>query len=56
MTEREQKQLIQDHFLFNKPVSLFMLVSGMARDWPDARGIWHNNVKNFLVWVGAYYY
>ena len=23
----------------------------MARDWPDARGIWHNNKKNFLVWV-----
>ena len=24
---------------------------GMARDWPDARGIWHNDNKNFLVWV-----
>ena len=23
----------------------------MARDWPDARGIWHNYKKNFLVWV-----
>lgn len=23
----------------------------MARDWPDARGIWHNDNKNFLVWV-----
>ena len=23
----------------------------MARDWPDARGIWHNEDKNFLVWV-----
>ena len=23
----------------------------MARDWPDARGIWHNDAKNFLVWV-----
>lgn len=23
----------------------------MARDWPDARGIWHNDRKNFLVWV-----
>ena len=23
----------------------------MARDWPDARGIWHNDQKNFLVWV-----
>ena len=25
--------------------------AGMARDWPDARGIWHNDQKNFLVWV-----
>ncbi|XP_056327537.1 creatine kinase, testis isozyme-like [Danio aesculapii] len=23
----------------------------MARDWPDARGIWHNDSKTFLVWV-----
>merc|ERR1719309_32287 len=23
----------------------------MARDWPDARGIWHNDNKTFLVWV-----
>ena len=23
----------------------------MARDWPDARGIWHNHLKTFLVWV-----
>merc|ERR1712121_189149 len=20
-------------------------------DWPDARGIWHNDKKNFLVWI-----
>nr|KAF6269628.1 creatine kinase B [Pipistrellus kuhlii] len=23
----------------------------MARDWPDARGIWHNDNKTFLVWI-----
>ena len=23
----------------------------MARDWPDARGIWHNYNKTFLVWM-----
>merc|ERR1712168_899839 len=23
----------------------------MARDWPDGRGIWHNDQKSFLVWV-----
>ncbi|OXB57064.1 UNVERIFIED_CONTAM: hypothetical protein H355_012007 [Colinus virginianus] len=39
MTEQEQQQLIDDHFLFDKPVSPLLLASGMARDWPDARGI-----------------
>ncbi|XP_069758585.1 creatine kinase U-type, mitochondrial isoform X2 [Narcine bancroftii] len=51
MTEKEQQQLIDDHFLFDKPVSPLLTSSGMARDWPDARGIWHNNEKSFLVWV-----
>lgn len=51
MTEEEQQQLIDDHFLFDKPVSPLLLASGMARDWPDARGIWHNDPKNFLIWI-----
>ncbi|XP_060947476.1 creatine kinase B-type-like isoform X1 [Limanda limanda] len=51
MTEEEQQQLIDDHFLFDKPVSPLLLASGMARDWPDGRGIWHNDNKSFLVWV-----
>jgi len=40
MTEKQQEQLIAEHFLFDKPVSPLLLASGMARDWPDARGIW----------------
>merc|ERR1711955_140611 len=51
MTEEQQDKLIEDHFLFDKPVSPLLLAAGMARDWPDARGIWHNDAKNFLVWV-----
>ncbi|KAI3370624.1 hypothetical protein L3Q82_007189 [Scortum barcoo] len=51
MTEKEQQQLIDDHFLLYKPVLHFMIATGMTRDWPDARGIWHNNEKTFLVWV-----
>ncbi|MBN3310019.1 creatine kinase, muscle a [Amia ocellicauda] len=51
MSDQEQQQLIDDHFLFDKPVSPLLLASGMARDWPDARGIWHNEGKTFLVWV-----
>jgi creatine kinase len=51
MTDAEQDQLIEDHFLFDKPVSPLLTCAGMARDWPDARGIWHNDQKSFLVWV-----
>merc|ERR1712024_360188 len=51
MTDEQQEQLIADHFLFDKPVSPLLTCAGMARDWPDARGIWHNQSKNFLVWV-----
>ncbi|KFP54306.1 hypothetical protein N323_01764, partial [Cathartes aura] len=51
MSEKDQQQLIDDHFLFDKPVSPLLTCAGMARDWPDARGIWHNNDKTFLIWV-----
>merc|ERR1712134_117448 len=51
MTEAAQDQLIADHFLFDKPVSPLLTCAGMARDWPDGRGIWHNDSKTFLVWV-----
>uniref|UniRef100_A0AAR2IRR7 Creatine kinase S-type, mitochondrial n=2 Tax=Pygocentrus nattereri TaxID=42514 RepID=A0AAR2IRR7_PYGNA len=51
MTDLEQQRLIDEHFLFDKPVSPLLTAAGMARDWPDARGIWHNNDKNFLIWI-----
>nr|BAG71433.1 creatine kinase Mt-CK1 [Molgula tectiformis] len=51
MSDAEQQQLIDDHFLFDKPVSPLLTCAGMARDWPDARGIFHNDSKNFLLWV-----
>lgn len=42
MTEKDQDQLIADHFLFDKPVSPLLLAARMARDWPDARGRLNN--------------
>ncbi|XP_041760382.1 creatine kinase S-type, mitochondrial [Coregonus clupeaformis] len=51
MTDKEQQNLIDDHFLFDKPVSPLLTCAFMARDWPDARGIWHNNEKTFLIWI-----
>ena len=40
MSKEEEKQLIDDHFLFQKPQGHLMVNSGAVRDWPDARGIW----------------
>jgi len=51
MTPAEEKQLIEDHFLFQKPTGHLMVNSGAVRDWPDARGIWHNKEKTFLIWI-----
>lgn len=52
MTAEEEQQLIDDHFLFQKPSPRNVLANcGAARDWPDGRGIFHNAEKNFLVWV-----
>jgi len=38
--------------LFQEPDSTLLLASGMARHWPDARGVFHNDKKNLFVWVG----
>jgi creatine kinase len=52
MTPEQEKQLQDDHFLFQKPDPNAMIFScGGVRDWPDARGIYHNDDKSFLVWV-----
>lgn len=51
MNKDDEKKLIEDHFLFQKPTGHLMVNSGAVRDWPDGRGIWHNSEKNFLIWV-----
>jgi creatine kinase len=51
MTHAEEEQLREDHFLFQEPDSTLLISGGMERDWPDARGIFHNNDKNALVWL-----
>jgi len=50
MTEADKKQLIADHFLF-KGGDKYLQSAGLERDWPEARGIFHNDAKTFLVWV-----
>lgn len=52
MTKEEEDLLQSNGFLFQKPTGNNVLANcGAARDWPDARGIFHNKDKTFLVWV-----
>jgi len=37
--------------LFQEPDSTLLLSSGCGRHWPDARGIFFNDAKNFFVWL-----
>ena len=50
LTEVERKSLVEDHFLF-KEGDRFLEACGLNRDWPEGRGIFHNDEKTFLVWV-----
>jgi len=50
MTSEEKKSLIDDHFLF-KEGDKYLESSGLEREWPEGRGIFHNEKKTFLVWV-----
>jgi len=43
--------LVKDHFLFQEPDEPMLLSWRMERDWPQARGIYHNDAKTALVWV-----
>merc|ERR1740120_600000 len=50
MAENVRQQLVHDHFLFMSG-DKNLIVSGMERDWPEGRGIFHNKDKTFLTWV-----
>merc|ERR1711981_299353 len=46
-----EKRLVSEHFLFQAPDEPMLLSWRMERDWPHARGIYHNDQKSALVWV-----
>jgi protein-arginine kinase len=50
MDEAVRQKLVDDHFLFMSG-DRNLQVAGMERDWPEGRGIFHNDAKTFLVWV-----
>merc|ERR1712035_51749 len=50
MDEKVRQHLVDDHFLFVSG-DRNLTVAGMERDWPEGRGIFHNDAKTFLIWV-----
>jgi len=50
MEESDRQQLVDDHFLFVSG-DKNLIAAGMERDWPEGRGIFHNEKKTFLTWV-----
>ena len=50
MSKEVQAKLIKNHFLF-KEGDRFLEATGLNREWPEGRGIYHNHDKTFLVWV-----
>ncbi len=50
MSKEVSAKLIEDHFLF-KAGDRFLEAAGLNRDWPEGRGIYHNDEKTFLVWI-----
>jgi len=50
LSAADKKQLTEDHFLF-KEGDKYLESSGLERNWPEGRGIFHNEQKTFLVWV-----
>jgi creatine kinase len=51
MSEQQEEYLRKVGNLFQEPDSTLLLASGMARHWPDGRGIFHNDQKNLFVWL-----
>ena len=51
MNDIDRKRLEDEHFLFVSGINKQTMTAGMERDWPEGRGIFHNESKSFLVWV-----
>jgi len=52
MTKEKEEELRSCGNLFQEPDSTLLLASGMARHWPDGRGVFHNKDANLFIWVG----
>ena len=51
MTPDVMNYLIDNKYAFKAPETVAQYSAGVGRDWPDARGVWFNETKTFIVWV-----
>eukprot|EP00058_Branchiostoma_floridae_P017179 XP_002602667.1 hypothetical protein BRAFLDRAFT_210236 [Branchiostoma floridae] len=50
LTGSEKQNMMMSGYLFRESDE-FQVGAGMARDWPEGRGIFYNHDKTFLAWV-----
>ena len=50
LDEEVEKNLEENKFLFSSG-DPNLSIAGMERDWPEARGIFHNDAKTLLAWI-----
>ena len=50
MSEEVRNELNENKFIFSEG-DPNLSVAGMERDWPEARGIFHNDAKTLLAWI-----
>lgn len=50
MTKEQTQQLVDDHFLFRGKDKM-QAASGYHEHWPEGRGIFHSEKKEFLLWI-----
>lgn len=51
MSEERQEELVGKNLLFDKPIQPRLVSAGLARDWPDGRGIYISEKENYTIWV-----
>ena len=50
MSEEVRNELNENKFIFSEGDSN-LSVAGMERDWPEGRGVFHNESKTLLAWI-----
>lgn len=53
LTGAEREELRRHTLLFDRPTCTTWTHAQIARDWPDARGLWKNNNHTIAVWVNG---